>query len=110
MSFLDTKLRSALRSREARNIRRRLPDPALFATDSLVDFHSNDYLSLARSPTLRNRFLSKLNAAPDVLGSGGSRLLVNGRAHSNLEARLAHVRENLVDHCVCTLTVRKSVL
>jgi 8-amino-7-oxononanoate synthase len=86
MSSLNSKLTSALISREERCIRRRLPDPIV---STLIDFNSNDYLSLSSSPVLRNLFLSKLNCAPDVLGSGGSRLLVNGRAHSNLETRLA---------------------
>ncbi|CCL98773.1 uncharacterized protein FIBRA_00778 [Fibroporia radiculosa] len=86
MSSLDAKLKGALRSREQRLIRRRLPDP--IADTGLVDFSSNDYLSLSRSPILRSRFLRKLQGASDVLGSGGSRLLVNGPAHVALEARL----------------------
>lgn len=87
MPSLENKLAAALQSRDDRQILRRLSDPCSDAT--LVDFHTNDYLSLAHSPDLRARFLSKLKAAPDVLGSGGSRLLVNGHAHSALEARLA---------------------
>ncbi|EED81622.1 predicted protein [Postia placenta Mad-698-R] len=87
MSVLDAKLATALHSREQRLIRRRLPDPA--ADEGLADFSSNDYLSLASSPDLRARFLRKLSTAPAVLGSGGSRLLVNGSAHAALEARLA---------------------
>ncbi|KAF9818791.1 hypothetical protein IEO21_02571 [Rhodonia placenta] len=87
MSVLDAKLATALHSREQRLIRRRLPDPA--ADEGLADFSSNDYLSLASSPDLRARFLRKLGTAPAVLGSGGSRLLVNGSAHAALEARLA---------------------
>ncbi|PCH42547.1 PLP-dependent transferase [Wolfiporia cocos MD-104 SS10] len=86
MTSLDTKLSDALRSRDARLIRRRLPDPD--ADAGLADFSTNDYLSLARSPLLRSRFLAKLVDAPDVLGSGGSRLLVNGPAHAALETRL----------------------
>ncbi|KAG6907375.1 hypothetical protein DXG01_009104 [Tephrocybe rancida] len=87
---LNTKLQSALTSREARLIRRRLPSPTSSTSSSsdLIDFTSNDYLSLSSSPTLRARFLSKLAASPDILGSGGSRLLVNGVAHSALEERL----------------------
>ncbi|KAI0363864.1 PLP-dependent transferase [Pilatotrama ljubarskyi] len=84
---LADKLSAALASREKRLIRRRLYDPS--ADAHLVDFSSNDYLSLALSPALRARFLAKLHAAPHVLGSGGSRLLVNGHAHAALEARLA---------------------
>ena len=87
MSSLENKLKAALKSREERLIRRQLSDPAKDA--GLVDFHTNDYLSLASSLDLRSRFLAKLHAAPNVLGSGGSRLLVNGDAHQALETRLA---------------------
>ena len=84
---LAAQLSAALRSREERHIRRRLPDA--LADAGLADFASNDYLSLARSPDLRACFLHRLAAAPHALGSGGSRLLVNGPAHAALEARLA---------------------
>ncbi|KAJ7079155.1 pyridoxal phosphate-dependent transferase [Mycena belliarum] len=87
---LEAQILSALDSRDKRGIRRRLPEPsALSSPTGLVDFNSNDYLSLATSPALRDTFLRKLRAAPDILGSGGSRLLVNGQAHSAFEARLA---------------------
>lgn len=55
-----------------------------------ADFSSNDYLSLATSPLLHARVLAALHAAPMILGSGGSRLLVHSAAHTALEARLAH--------------------
>ncbi|KAI0763329.1 pyridoxal phosphate-dependent transferase [Trametes elegans] len=84
---LNDKLNAALVSREKRLIRRRLYDPS--ADAHLADFSSNDYLSLSLSPALRTRFLAKLSSAPHILGSGGSRLLVNGHAHAALEARLA---------------------
>ncbi|KAI0956430.1 hypothetical protein AcV7_006840 [Taiwanofungus camphoratus] len=87
-SALDAKLAAALHSREQRHIRRSLPDPADSDPTALADFASNDYLSLATAPALRARFLARLAAAPHVLGSGGSRLLVNGPAHAALEARL----------------------
>ncbi|KAH9847824.1 PLP-dependent transferase [Lenzites betulinus] len=83
---LNDSLHAALASREKRLIRRKLYDPA--ADAHLVDFSTNDYLSLSRSAVLRTRFLARLNVAPEVLGSGGSRLLVNGHAHAALEARL----------------------
>ncbi|KAI0656434.1 PLP-dependent transferase [Cubamyces menziesii] len=83
---LTEKLNDALISREKRLIRRKLYDPS--ADAHLVDFSTNDYLSLSLSPALRSRFLSKLQAEPHILGSGGSRLLVNGHAHAALEARL----------------------
>ncbi len=87
---LHKKLSSALASREDRWIRRRLPDPATASvlTSPLTDFTSNDYLSLSSSKHLRRHFLNKLSSAPDVLGSGGSRLLVNGQAHADFEERL----------------------
>ncbi|KAF8626598.1 hypothetical protein AX17_006516 [Amanita inopinata Kibby_2008] len=86
-SPLAAKLQAALISRDARQIRRRLPDPST-STPSLADFNSNDYLSLSTSSPLRSLYLQKLSQAPSILGSGGSRLLVNGTAHAQLEARL----------------------
>jgi hypothetical protein len=77
-SSLEKQLTAALESREARNIRRSLPSPA---DTALVDFSSNDYLSLSKSPELRTRFLEKLGSTEQILGSGGSRLLINGSAH-----------------------------
>ncbi|KAF7337835.1 Aminotran-1-2 domain-containing protein [Mycena venus] len=78
---LEAQLISALHSRDERSIRRRLPEPSTFSSSSgLIDFNSNDYLSLASSPTLRDRFLTKLRDAPDILGSGGSRLFFGSPA------------------------------
>lgn len=87
-SILNAKLRASLASRESRSIRRRLPESATSSVPDLIDFNSNDYLSLSASSTLRKRFLNKLSVSPDILGSGGSRLLVNGSAHSAFEERL----------------------
>ncbi|KAF5327681.1 hypothetical protein D9619_004659 [Psilocybe cf. subviscida] len=88
-SALEKSLSTALASRDERWIRRRLPDPNTSSSSSpLIDFNSNDYLSLSNSSKLRSHLLTKLSAAPDILGSGGSRLLVNSRAHAALEARL----------------------
>jgi 8-amino-7-oxononanoate synthase len=84
-SPLGVALVAALASREARSIRRQLPSPN---AASLADFTSNDYLSLSSSPLLRSHFLQRLSDAAYILGSGGSRLLVNGRAHAQLENRL----------------------
>lgn len=95
---LSEKLEAALVSRERRKIRRRLPSPTRSTSarptsdvpeTALVDFVSNDYLSLTSYAPLRELFLKKLRDAPDILGSGGSRLLVNGTAHQALEERLA---------------------
>ena len=84
-SSLEKQLTAALKSREVRHIRRSLPPSADAA---LVDFSSNDYLSLSKSSELRTRFLEKLGSAEQILGSGGSRLLINGSAHVDLEDRL----------------------
>ncbi|KAH6871472.1 PLP-dependent transferase [Coprinopsis sp. MPI-PUGE-AT-0042] len=91
---LRSKLESALASREKRQIRRRLPDPSHHISSSspsppnIIDFTSNDYLSLSLSPHLRQKFLSNLSSSPDILGSGGSRLLINTPTHANFESRL----------------------
>jgi len=84
-SSLEKQLTEALESREARHIRRSLPSSA---DTALVDFSSNDYLSLSKSPELRTRFLEKLGSTKQILGSGGSRLLINGSPHVDLEDRL----------------------
>lgn len=84
-SSLQKQLAAGLESREVRNIRRFLPPSA---DTALVDFSSNDYLSLSKSPELRTRFLDKLGSAKQILGSGGSRLLINSSAHADLEDRL----------------------
>ncbi|KAH9979899.1 pyridoxal phosphate-dependent transferase [Lactifluus volemus] len=99
MSALNQKLFAALASRQDREIRRRLPSPSLSISSSSThhnaastvpaDFSSNDYLSLATSRLLRERVLAALHAAPSILGSGGSRLLVYNHAHATLETRLA---------------------
>ena len=87
-TILNAKLRASLASRESRSIRRRLPESTTSSAPDLIDFNSNDYLSLSTSPILRKHFLNKLTASTDILGSGGSRLLINGSAHSTLEERL----------------------
>ncbi|KDQ59018.1 hypothetical protein JAAARDRAFT_56998 [Jaapia argillacea MUCL 33604] len=86
MSALKSKLNATLKSREDRRILRKLPSPT--SQSAWIDFSSNDYLSLSSSPALRDHFLPKLSSAPQILGSGGSRLLVNGLAHHELEERL----------------------
>ncbi|KAF8588243.1 PLP-dependent transferase [Ramaria rubella] len=85
MRDLEDKLKNALKSREERTILRRLPT----GTASLIDFCSNDYLSLASNPQLRTHFLEELNKSEKILGSGGSRLLTDVPGHDELEARLA---------------------
>ena len=85
MGELEGKLRDALKSRDERTIRRRLPT----GTGSLTDFCSNDYLSLGSNSQLRAYFLKELTKHEKILGSGGSRLLVEVPGHDALEARLA---------------------
>ncbi|KLO17384.1 PLP-dependent transferase [Schizopora paradoxa] len=90
---LEKKLEASLQSRQQRQILRSLPPPTSSNPHEddrqLIDFTSNDYLSLTSYEPLRRRFLEKLNDSRDVLGSGGSRLLVNGAGHHELETRLA---------------------
>lgn len=88
MSSLNGKLEAALNSRRRRNILRRLPSPTRPQSEELADFVSNDYLSLTSYTPLRERVLSALQDKPAILGSGGSRLLVNPVGHDALEERL----------------------
>lgn len=89
MPILHDKLEEALESRRKRHIQRRLPEPNTpFSATSPVDFCSNDYLSLSIYAPLRTRFLERINVSEHVLGSGGSRLLVNPTHHQELEDRL----------------------
>ncbi|KAK0568210.1 hypothetical protein OC861_002153 [Tilletia horrida] len=67
--------------------------PTLTSDDQrLVDFSSNDYLSLASSQEMRQAFVQRvLSASSNPLGSTGSRLLDgNSVEHEQLEQRLAH--------------------
>ena len=101
MPILQDKMLEALESRRKRQILRHLPDPVPSSDSTqLIDFCSNDYLSLSSFPPLRTRFIEKIRASDHVLGSGGSRLLVNPLHHQNLEDRLLkfyfdleHIRE-----------------
>ena len=85
MGELEGKLTKALKSREERAILRRLPSGG----GSLVDFCSNDYLSLASNLHLRTHFLKEITKREKILGSGGSRLLIDIPGHAALETRLA---------------------
>lgn len=73
-------LKSALARRESRSARRRLT----VLSPTAVDFSSNDFLSLSRSPAYRTRFLNHLNSTPESfpLASGGSRLLDGNSAYA----------------------------
>ena len=85
MSSLSQKLAAALRSRNDRLIHLPESHPK---SQPLIDFTSNDYLSLADSMPLRSAVLSALNSAPNVLGTGDSRMFVPTPAHTALEDRL----------------------
>jgi 8-amino-7-oxononanoate synthase len=68
---LPDNLRQKLQDREAKGIRRQLKDPV-----AAVDFCSNDYLGLARSPALKAAFAQALLLQAHLpLGATGSRLL-----------------------------------
>ena len=85
VSALDRHLAAALHSRLSRG----LPHDLYPASDlTLVDFTSNDYLALSKSPELKQAFLEKLQSTPDILGSGGSRLLNHSSLYEDLETRL----------------------
>ncbi|KAJ7624832.1 pyridoxal phosphate-dependent transferase [Roridomyces roridus] len=89
MSALAFKLRTAIESRDKLGQLLKLPAPPSSADAQALDFTSNDYLSLARSPELRRLFLERVQTAPQIFGSGGSRLIINPQEHAALEARLA---------------------
>ncbi|KAK7021810.1 hypothetical protein VNI00_017254 [Paramarasmius palmivorus] len=85
LNILNISLEEKLNARAKRDTLLGIPLPAT----SSANFTSNDFLSLSESHTLRSRLLSTLAQAPNILGSGGSRLLVNATVHEHLEERLA---------------------
>jgi len=83
-SPLHHRLAAHLAKREGEGTRRRLSLP----TENLVDFSSNDYLGLARSPALQQALRVAVGQEP--AGSTGSRLLTgNSAAAEVLETHLA---------------------
>ncbi|KAL8277111.1 hypothetical protein RQP46_010439 [Phenoliferia psychrophenolica] len=93
MSSLNARLQASLSSRERKGIKRTLSPsrhPQL-VSPTLIDFSSNDYLSLARSPLLRTKLLEKLRtSSSSILGPSSSRLLDgNTPQHLALESDLA---------------------
>lgn len=89
MSSLDARLTGILTSRAKRQILRSLT-PNQATQQPLVDFSSNDYLSFARSPALRQKFLATLQTLPSPYGPPSSRLLDgNSSHHLALEAQLS---------------------
>lgn len=92
-TMLDEQLTHALRVREAEGRRRRLllSDAAeAERLARLVDFSSNDYVSVARNPRVRRAWLERLGASDEAFGSTGSRLLDgDSTTHTQLEHKLA---------------------
>lgn len=89
-SSLDAVFSSLLARRRDQGTLRKLTTAK--TAGALVDFSSNDYLSLSRSPELKQDYLSRLQApsASFGLGSGGSRLLDgNSALAESLERDLA---------------------
>ena len=71
-STLERRLTAALYSRISRG-----PTNDIYPASDLtvVDFTSNDYLALSKSSELKQASLQNFQLTPDILGSGGSRLL-----------------------------------
>lgn len=89
---LDEIFTSLLAGRESRGVLRSLTTP----DKCLVDFSSNDYLSISRRPEVKQAYIAKIQqlgeaeAGNFALGSGGSRLLDgNTELAESLERRLA---------------------
>ncbi|KAK7036655.1 hypothetical protein VNI00_011588 [Paramarasmius palmivorus] len=87
-NYLNIALEDKLRSRAKRGVLVSVPQPVVTSAPYTY-FVSNDFLSLSKSSGLRSRLLEALTRAPDLLGAGGSRLLVNTMVHNHLETRLA---------------------
>ena len=92
MAALRSRLSDALEAREKRQMLRSLDPPAGGSREEdLVDFSSNDYLSLSRSKQLRTELLQALeDGSSSPYGPASSRLLDgNSASHRQLEARLS---------------------
>lgn len=93
-SSLDELLASQLTQRKDRGLFRSLQSSAV--EQGLVDFSSNDYLSLSRNQDIKKEYISLLQGQLQKesafrLGSGGSRLLDgNSSLAETLERNLAH--------------------
>lgn len=85
---LSGRLRSALSSRAKQGRQRSLTPTS--SGRQLVDFSSNDYLSLSTCPQLRSVLLHRLQSQPQIYGPASSRLLDgNTSAHEFLEQHLS---------------------
>ena len=87
MDSLDAILSSKLERRERENNLR-----SLSTSSNLIDFVSNDYLSLARSSELKTKIATKIESFPVQNGSTGSRLLSGNSDYIvQVETKLAHI-------------------
>lgn len=60
--------------------------------NGLIDFYSNDYLGLSRSPDLRELIVHNYNSLPVSNGATGSRLLSGNSAYAeSIESELAQI-------------------
>ncbi|KAK8864359.1 hypothetical protein IAR55_001606 [Kwoniella newhampshirensis] len=90
MTELDARLGALLEGRKAKGRFRSLKEYDTTSQSDLVDFSSNDYLSLTSSSALREAYLRRLSVSPSIFGSTGSRLLSGGSpSHASLERRFA---------------------
>ncbi|WWD02918.1 hypothetical protein V865_000961 [Kwoniella europaea PYCC6329] len=88
MTGLDARLGRLLEGRKDKNRFRSLKEYDTSPESNLVDFSSNDYLSLTSSSSLRQSYLSRLSSTTSIFGSTGSRLLSGCTpSHSSLEKR-----------------------
>jgi 8-amino-7-oxononanoate synthase len=84
-SPLESSLRALLDRRRANSTLR-----TLTVNPQQIDFSSNDFLSLSKSPHLRSEFLKELSTSSLPLGSGGSRLLDGNSTYAeDLENEIA---------------------
>ncbi|KAK0983358.1 hypothetical protein LTR91_011301 [Friedmanniomyces endolithicus] len=85
-SGLEATLSRTLDKRRSSSTIRQLTTTA----PNAVDFSSNDFLSLATNPELRQSFLQELERGPPNTGSGGSRLLDGNSTYAEtLERQIA---------------------
>lgn len=83
---LEKSFRDLLDRRRTQSTLRNLTLPS----QKQIDFSSNDFLSLSKSPVLRSAFLEELSTQNLPLASGGSRLLDGNSLYAeNLEKEIA---------------------
>ena len=89
MSLLYERIDRVLNNRLQKGTKRELNVELQKFHQTLVDFSSNDYLSLSSNANIKDNIKDLINAGDYVLGSKGSRLLDgNDTQHSLLENQL----------------------